>query len=179
MSEDYRLYSFVNALYMKEIQWGIQTAHVIPELYNKYTCYAGAPEVEHQIIGDWAKRDKTIIILNGGIYEDLRKIRALLTELSEDLLLPWAFFEEDLQSLGGILTAVGIIVPSYIYNCVNYKTALYSVKDRTYFENNFRNKQDAWFLIYEPTGDVIQHHAFNSPIGRLLEMMKSKRLAGM
>lgn len=181
MPENYRLYSFVNALYMKEIQWGIQTAHVIPEIYTKYTCHEGAPSLEHGIIGDWASRDKTIIILNGGIYEDLRKIRALFTEVNADLRLPWAYFEEDQQSLGGILTAVGIIVPEYIYGCVNYRTALNAARDRllgTDFEARFRDKQDAWFFLGE-NGEMVQYHEGSSAVGRLLATMKSCRLAGM
>ena len=35
--------------------------------------------------------------------------------------LPWAFFREDQESLGSIITCVGIIVPEKVYNHVpNY-----------------------------------------------------------
>jgi hypothetical protein len=58
---------------------------------------------------------KTIVVLNGGNSASLNDIYRQLTVIATKLHLPVAKFTEDLQSLNGATTAIGIIVPPRIY----------------------------------------------------------------
>ena len=49
----FRLYSFVNGLYMSPIQHGIQTAHLVGEMAVKNT----------MIFQEWAQYDKTHMVV--------------------------------------------------------------------------------------------------------------------
>ena len=115
-----RLYTFTNS-YLSPIQCGIQTAHIVSELSVtfKNTYY----------YDEWSRNHKTIIVCNGGnqaALENLAHELSLLTielynhefytyaELSNQI--PVSKFYEDSKSLGGALTAVGIILPEDIYN---------------------------------------------------------------
>lgn len=112
-----RLYSFVNANYLKHVQHGLQTAHAVAELYNKY------PEdtkdgncVRYDLLNDWARNHKTIIILDGGDCQDLHDIVVFLKEREKALKLPYSYFKEDARSLNNALTAVAVVVPAEIYD---------------------------------------------------------------
>lgn len=113
---DYRAYCFTNALYMSPIQLGIQSAHAISEMFSKYT------RADSKVLYKWAAEDKTIIVLNGGNCADLNEIlyevRAICNQKAAGghfLNLPFACFHEDEASLGGVITAVTIILPKEIY----------------------------------------------------------------
>lgn len=113
-----RLYSFVN-YYLSPLQAGLQTAHVVGELMT--SSVAAKADLLGWGAGSltmaWARVHKTIIILNGGNCESLATIYENLVDLKASLSsLPVAKFNEDIQSLNGALTAVGVIVPEYIYN---------------------------------------------------------------
>jgi hypothetical protein len=99
-----RLYSFVN-YYLSDLQRGLQTAHLVAELYKKYTVGK-----HKKVLVEWATDHKTIIILNGGNCSGLADVSSNLKYYSERLELPVASFSEDMQSLGGALTVTGIIV---------------------------------------------------------------------
>lgn len=107
-----RLYTFVN-FYISSIQQGIQTAHVVHELFNKY----GMREIQYHDaflqLHNWARNHKTIIVLNGGIDASLNDLFEFMKDPNNGY--PFACFREDEQSLGGILTAVGIVLPAEIY----------------------------------------------------------------
>jgi hypothetical protein len=105
-----RLYSFVNALYMREVQWGIQTAHCLEDMHQKYT---EIPE-KQAIITDWARNHKTMILLDGGNNRALGDIMHSFTKNIKTY--PWAFFSEDIASLNNAMTCVTIILPENIYN---------------------------------------------------------------
>lgn len=113
-----RLYTFVN-YYLSDLQRGLQTAHVVSELFNKYR-QVGAPAKARKALYDWAGGEKTIIILNGGNSEELSKIYGMLARL--EAKYPTADFYEDEQSLNGALTAVGIVLPASIYNAERYES---------------------------------------------------------
>lgn len=101
-----RLYSFAN-YYLSSLQQGLQTAHVVSELFAYY------PHNDKLI--DWATHHKTIIILNGGNSADLVSIGTKLGVIGHQLNLPNAFFREDGESLNWSPTACGIIVPAHVY----------------------------------------------------------------
>ncbi len=101
-----RLYSFVN-FYLSSIQQGIQTAHLVGEMSQ------GAHTGQFDV---WANSFKTIIVLNGGNNKSLLDLRTTLQAYSE---FPVGSFSEDDESLGGVLTCVGIIVPDYIWEDID------------------------------------------------------------
>lgn len=107
---EYRLYSFVN-YYLSSIQQGIQTGHAAVELVRKYTM--GCPNnKDARMVGEWADEHKTFVVLNGGNCENLLEVIRNV----DDSDLPWTYFREDEVSLGGLITAVGVIVPENLYN---------------------------------------------------------------
>ena len=103
-----RLYSFVN-FYLSSIQQGIQTAHVVGELSRS---------AHVNLFHVWAAHFKTIIVLNGGNAKELAIISAFLRQYMTEF--PVASFSEDDASLGGIMTATGIIIPDYLWEEVDY-----------------------------------------------------------
>lgn len=106
-----RLYTFCN-YYLSSIQQGIQSAHVIGEMF------AGGVNMNEAALTtlyDWAKNHKTMVVLNGGNSANLAELWYKLSDLSEALYLPFNGFREDAQSLNNALTCVGIIIPEKIY----------------------------------------------------------------
>jgi hypothetical protein len=114
MTEELRCYTFT--LYqLSPIQQGIQAGHAAIELgmkaYNRqmrmrdgtwFTTY-------HR----WATEWKTMVLLNGGDYAELRETVDFLG--SFDNPYPWESFEESEVSLKGLLTSVAIILPARIF----------------------------------------------------------------
>jgi hypothetical protein len=88
-------------MYLSGAQIGIQTAHVVSELFLKYQ--------SNSHLNIWAEHDKTIICLNGGDHESLKNI----SESFADTNYAYAEFYE--PGLNNAITAVGIIVSERIY----------------------------------------------------------------
>ena len=108
---NYRLYTFVAGLYLSELQKGLQTAHVVGELSQyKYNTN------ERNVFDDWALQDKTIIICNAGNHQGVRDCWSELVRINSALSLPAAIFYEDGQSMNGMATACGVIVPQCYYD---------------------------------------------------------------
>lgn len=103
-----RLYSFTHT-YLSSLQKGLQTAHLVHELFEKYSN-------RNTILNGWAKDHKTIIILKGGNSLALEKLNHLLSNLGNELSLPQTHFYEDENSLNHALTCTGIVVPAHIYD---------------------------------------------------------------
>ena len=102
-SQNYRLYCLTN-MYLSSLQKGLQTAHVVGELALNST---------DDLFTEWAEKDKTIIVLNGGNSASLEAFEEFLS--TSECVWPWAAFREDEQSLNGAITAVGVIVPESVY----------------------------------------------------------------
>ena len=117
---NYRLYSFVN-FYLSSIQQGVQTAHLVSELFAETT-----DKKKLKVLKDWAKNDKTIIILNGGANADILETFDKLTLINDTLSwsAPIGRFKEDKDSLGGLTTCCGIVVPESVWGAVDYRTAI-------------------------------------------------------
>lgn len=132
ISIEYRLYTLVN-MYLSPIQHGIQTAHIVSELFTNYEQididdYArstgGGPIPEFTIsrahaanvLFEWGNEHKTIIVLNGGYQCVLEDTYDQFESLGNQLQLPHAKFREEAISLNSAMTAVGIVVPSSIYD---------------------------------------------------------------
>lgn len=124
-SEKYRAYFFGNS-YLSAHQQGIQATHVLGELMCKYQ----DDSEQTNALKTWAEEDKTIVLLNGGNHLELHRVHKKLEEFANQFKLPLAHFYEDEESLNGALTAVGIIIPSSIYD-----TKLYG-EDTTIFKES-------------------------------------------
>jgi hypothetical protein len=90
-------------MYLSGAQIGIQTAHVVAELFRKYDY------PENIALTNWASEYKTIICLNGG--DNISMMNNLL--MFEKMNYPVVPFFE--SGLGDVLTAYGVILPEEIY----------------------------------------------------------------
>jgi hypothetical protein len=109
-----RLYTFGN-YYLSSIQQGIQAAHVVAELFTKYTNELRDTHTPDGVLYEWAMHHKTMVCLNGGNNSGLAELSDRLFILGNALGLPFEEFREDVDSLGGVLTCCGIVVPAKIY----------------------------------------------------------------
>ena len=127
-----RCYHFGN-YYMSSIQQGIQAAHSVTELFNKYCPHSynnnqvdDVPAID--MLFSWSNIHKTMVCLNGGALQDLKNIEELMKD-SENKYA-WSTFYEDEESLGGILTNVCIVLPEYIYeNAAKIRAKEYTLQD--------------------------------------------------
>ena len=114
----YRLYSFVNHLYMNAKQWGIQTAHCVSTMSVKYKHNTE----QHKSYLTWATEEPTIIMCEGGNVAMLTDLYTRIESLANSLNLAVVKFHEDEQSLGGVITSVAVLVPDTLFNCyVDYE----------------------------------------------------------
>ena len=114
-----RAYFFGN-MYLSSIQQGIQAQHCTVAMYKKYfprptlvgeCCFEASEQTV--MLSDWAFDHETDVLLNGGYAETLHEIYTDLDVF--DNPYPFAKFHEGEDSLGGVLTCVGIILPEEIY----------------------------------------------------------------
>jgi len=100
-----RFYAVGN-MYLSSIQQGIQAAHCVAEMLMQ-------PYSDRRaMMQEWALNHKTLICLNGGNNKSLNEFWELVRYQKQ---FPVAKFHEDEQSMAGMLTCVGIIVPEKIY----------------------------------------------------------------
>jgi hypothetical protein len=112
---NYRLYSFVANNYLSPLQCGLQTAHVVSELSRRYPAGSRSDAVYR----DWATNDKTIIICGAGNHKGVLDCFVELDRLGDrGLELPTALFREDEQSMNGMATACGVIVPERYWGAI-------------------------------------------------------------
>lgn len=119
-----RFYAIKN-MYMNGIHSGIQSGHVMGELFNKYGnsrdnaigARANRANITalHDMLWDWNINHRTWIVLDGGYASNLRSIIEVFKKYEDEF--PWADFHEDEDALDGALTAIGIILPKWIYDC--------------------------------------------------------------
>lgn len=115
-----RAYFFMN-MYLSSIQNGIQSAHVVAELFYKYQINNGSHRSNQYCqLMDWANRHKTMILLNAGYSEELHNLQEFF--LSDNNHYPWALFKESQEALDGAFTCIGIILPERIYETAKYCT---------------------------------------------------------
>ena len=108
-----RAYTFTNFM-LNSVAQGIQPGHCLNDLLRNYQ--RNRPEgIARVIAEDWADNHKTMICLNGGNHAGIKFVWERLQEIGEILQLPYAKFHEDEDTLGGLMTCCGIIVPEEIY----------------------------------------------------------------
>lgn len=101
-------------MYTAGIHAGIQTAHAVHDMMLKYM--DGDPARPKFInMMNWVRSGKTIIVKQAGYHSHLEALYRELTEFSAYLDLPIVKWKESKDALNGATTAVGIVVPSYIY----------------------------------------------------------------
>jgi hypothetical protein len=98
-----RFYAVGN-MYLSSIQQGIQAAHCVAEMSRLW--------MSNKMVSDWIVTHKTLICLNGGNNQSLNEFYEFVQYQKQ---FPVAKFHEDEQSMAGMLTCVGIIVPETIY----------------------------------------------------------------
>lgn len=111
-----RFYAAGNC-YLSSIQQGIQAFHVLGEMTSIYANPEDSVWPMHSNYWDWLVSHKTLICLNGGNNASLTEFYNLVSD-PRNTDLPYAKFNEDDQSMSGMLTSVGIIVPERIYDAV-------------------------------------------------------------
>lgn len=106
-----RLYTFGN-YYLSSLQQGLQGTHVLSEMMYLFD----QKPTQRAMLLQWAKQHKTIVMLNGGNSASIQAIFERFEGFRRrGMKLPFAKFHEDAPSLGGALTACGILVPEPIY----------------------------------------------------------------
>lgn len=121
---------FWGNMYMSSIQQGIQSLHCLSEMYVKYSCLSQSESIQNADLFLWAKRYKTVIVLNAGEMCALEKVEALMS--SEDNPYAWDSWRESPESLNRALTSVGIILPERMYK---------GAQDKKKYWRNWENRQ--------------------------------------
>ena len=103
-------FGFTNGTYMAKIQHGIQNLHAVADMAVKYR---NDDSVGSTLFWDWAENHKTVGLLNAINHKGLCELRDFFNSL--DNYCPWISFHGDEDSMNGILTAVGIVLPPKIY----------------------------------------------------------------
>lgn len=158
----YRLYSFVANAYLSPLQCGLQTAHVVSEIVCDITSRHDGTFME------WATKDKTIIICGAGNHNG---VVDCWTELKRTGIDPGfvtgAIFYEDAQSMNGMATACGVIVPEMYWGAVFERFVDTGVEDRWVWA-----KKDENGMTIE-----IKPYPLTSPEGQFITHIKNYRLA--
>ena len=118
-----RFYSFSN-MYLSSLQVGLQSAHVISDMFVKYPLPEDATPAPAFYLHHWAGKHKTMILLNGGYSETLRNLIKFFDQ--QENPYPWDSFNEAEDALDGALTCVGIVLPEKIYESSAYIRTLHS-----------------------------------------------------
>jgi hypothetical protein len=166
-----RLYTFAN-FYLSAIQAGIQSAHVVHELFVKYK---NKPTSDHsRTLYDWATNHKTMIVLNGGANDGINAVADLFINNAKRLKFPapFASFNEDDISLGGIMTAVGIILPEEIYEAVSASRLQIELGFSDLFEGD---RAESYYFVKDKI--IEKHYPKDSAEWDIIKLLKSCPLA--
>lgn len=114
--DGYKLYTFVNCTYMREVQFGIQTTHALGEAVKKYV-FQDNGEVERQHVANYINHEEPfVIILDGSYLERMEELKSTLDLCAEVLELPRVDFYESRAAMGGMMTVIGYIIPDNLIN---------------------------------------------------------------
>lgn len=160
-----RLYTFIN-FYLSQIQQGIQSAHLVHELFNKYP-YDSTPTTVRGSLWEWSSDHKTIIVCNAGADPQIQELINYFIQYEG--IFPWADFVED-EGLCKARTGCGIVLPDWIYECEK--------KYESDADGRFKTPYYEFFKEDETTGEV-DHRQFRpgDEFYPLIDIIKSKRLA--
>lgn len=161
----YRLYSFVANHYLSPLQCGLQTAHVVSEIAVTEHL---TKSLERSFI-DWAQDDKTIIICGAGNHQGVLDCWAELQRTGINPgFVTGAIFREDEQSMNGMATACGVIVPERYWGAVFQSRVDTGLEDRwVYSEKDQETGEVKKLTVYD----------LNGPEGQFISHIKKYRLA--
>jgi len=163
----YRLYTFVANLYLSDIQKGIQTAHVVSEMAEQVASQKGEDLGSYQKYFEWARNDKTIIVCGAGTHKGVLDAFAELQRTGTSALrLPSVLFREDEDSMNGMATACGILVPQQYYDA-KYVPDTEWVQGALVGRWEYFDEVKGGFYTYPPS----------HPEGQFIQFLKSFRLA--
>ena len=91
---------------LSPIQKGVQSAHSIVEYIQKF--HKSTEYIQ------WVTVDKTIIMLDGGTYQELKECRDTLADLG----VPYAAFYE--KDLGNIITSISFLIEDKVWDTKSY-----------------------------------------------------------
>lgn len=135
---------------------------------------AGSIYSPSQQLYNWATNHKTMIVLNGGMNQDLQTMKEFFTNhlnWATCFPIPFTVFHEDEMSLGSILTCVGCVLPEEVYDSVNSRKAqeiLGSDAITSKFPNDF-------FFIKD--GEIVAQFAEDCSTWKFITMLKACPLA--
>jgi hypothetical protein len=108
-------------MYLSPIQCGIQSAHCIHDMFNKYIPEPSpdvhATSAAWNVLNEWSREHKTMIVLNGGTSEDLNEVFQSLWAVGLVDLPFQAFYE---PGIGDALTCVGVILTTRMVEAVQH-----------------------------------------------------------
>lgn len=149
-----RLYTFIN-FYLSQIQQGIQTAHIVHELFNKFK----EDSYKQKFLRDWSENHKTIIVLNAGADQQIQE----LLDVFATSPFPFTSFEED-EGLCGARTGCGIVLPDWVY-------------DASRVVQPDSNGEEIYEFTQTTSDGKILTMAIDHAYYPLISLIKSKRLA--
>lgn len=123
----FRMYSLV-LRQLSPIQKGVQSAHSIVEYIHKF--HKSTDYIQ------WVNVDKTIIMLDGGTYQDMKECRDILAELG----VPYAAFYE--PDLGNLMTSISFLVEDKVWDHDTYP----AYEDEL-DENSSDSENPVWLII--------------------------------
>ena len=171
--ENYRLYAFVANLYLSPLQCGLQTAHVVSEIAHLVSLSPAS--LSSPSFNTWAREDKTIIICGAGNHQGVLDCWAELKRTAIDTgLTCGAIFHEDEQSMNGMATACGVIVPQKYWDVQFFQET--DVRDSAGLV--IGRKPAYWSHMYEKGDQILeQRYDLNYSEGQFIDHIKKYRLA--
>lgn len=161
-STNERLYAFGN-FYFSGVHAGIQTAHSVARMSQKYACpnigmadYPEHIERAHETFTNWAKRGggETIIVKNGGMAGDIENFIEFMESTEHNF--PFDYFNESEYAANGATTNISMVIPEHIWK---FADALRRNTYDDYFTVNTNGKLH--YLVdsetYEPIRMTLEH----------------------
>ena len=160
-----RFYSFTNWM-LRPIQQGIQPGHAAVELFVKYDMQPGQ---QTDLLWEWAVNHKTFVCLNGGNNTDIYELDRFMQ--SEENPYPYAPFYEDADSLGGLMTSVGIILEPRMYDA---SAALRRYRGQ---ESFFSEGDTGWGAMVTNDAGEMNYFTYSDWEKEMIERLSSAGLA--
>lgn len=93
--------------YMNGIHCGIQASHAVTEMF--------VDDPDNAALQRWASKDKTMILLHGGMQSHLLETRAKIQDTAKEYRIdvPTSEFREEQDALNNALTCVAFVLPFY------------------------------------------------------------------
>ena len=148
-----RAYFFVNSA-LSGIQKGLQMGHCVAEMSQAHTNHDVYED--HPDYLEWASEHKTVVLLEGGFHANLKEIEAFFEPVMYEGEWPegfeppgqnpylWASFTEDEETMNGMMTCVGIILPERIYEAAKLTREKAATLSKHGF--GFGGPEDEWYL---------------------------------